>query len=44
LLHKTQECAPIIAQHKKLTAWLGAMRGRQSVRNSAIAPERLLAA
>jgi glutathione S-transferase len=43
-LQMTPECAPIFAGHKKLTAWLAAMRGRQSVRNSAVAPERLLAA
>jgi glutathione S-transferase len=44
LLQMTPECGPILAQHPKLTAWLAAMRGRQSVRNSNVPPERLLAA
>jgi glutathione S-transferase len=43
-LQMTPECAPIFARQPKLTAWLAAMRERQSVRNSALAPERLLAA
>jgi glutathione S-transferase len=43
-LQMTPECGPIFVGHPKLTAWLAAMRGRPSVKNSNIAPERLLAA
>jgi glutathione S-transferase len=40
----TPEGAPIVAAHPGLVAWLAEMRARPSVRNAAVAPEKLRAA
>jgi glutathione S-transferase len=43
-LSRTAEGAPLIEAHTALAAWLERMRARQSVRDSNVPPEKLLAA